>query len=547
MAVALLAAVGTAAAGVGAVAVSRSGEALPGTTVSGVDVAGLDRAEIVAAIDEPARARTQGTLEVVVGDERVPVERAPLTGDLDLQATAEQAIDAGRTGYPLAQVIGPVLPVGERSVELEVDVDERAVRERVEQLAAELDAEPHPGGFTVDGTTVTAVQPETGIVLDQDEAVARLEEALQEARTEPLELPAEVHEPLTTAEDVRRVTEQARRALAAPYRLTAGEDAIEVTPAQIAPMLGAEVVEDDLQLRVDLDRLNELVAGLAADIDRPARDARFHVPGSPPRVDAQGDLTWTPRAAEVVVRPAATGRDVDVDAATARLAELVLAGERETELPMRTTEPEVSTRELEQAGVTQLIGTFTTYYTAGQPRAQNIARIAEIVDGTYVAPGKIFSLNREAGRRTRERGFVADGVIIDGELEDQVGGGVSQFATTMFNAAFFAGLPILEHKPHSFYISRYPAGRESTLFFGAIDVKWRNDTGNGIYVAASTTRSSVTVALYGDNGGRRVTADHGPRRPREGGGFSIEVTRTISGGDTRVFRTSYDPPPEEDA
>jgi len=144
---------------------------------------------------------------------------------------------------------------------------------------------------------------------------------------------------------------------------------------------------------------------------------------------------------------------------------------------------------------------------------------------------------------------VADSAIVDGVLVDEVGGGVSQFATTAFNAAFFAGLPIEQHKPHSFYISRYPAGRESTVYFGQIDVKVRNDTGSGISVQTSSTPRSVTVALYGDNGGRTVTSTSGPREPRDDGGFRISVTRTIAGGDgrgeRRVFRTSYDPPPEE--
>ena len=126
---------------------------------------------------------------------------------------------------------------------------------------------------------------------------------------------------------------------------------------------------------------------------------------------------------------------------------------------------------------------------------------------------------------------------------------MSQFATTIFNAAFFAGLPIAQHKPHSFYISRYPAGRESTVNFGSIDVQFRNDTGAGVWIDTSTTSGSVTVALYGDNGGRRVEALHGPQVPRPGGGFAIEVTRVVTGGDgqggRRVFLTTYKPPPAD--
>ena len=217
---------------------------------------------------------------------------------------------------------------------------------------------------------------------------------------------------------------------------------------------------------------------------------------------------------------------------------------------MRTTAAALTTQQAQAAGVRQLIGAFTTYYKAGQPRATNIRRIAEIVDGSVVAPGEVFSLNGTAGKRTRARGFVADGAIVNGKLTDEVGGGVSQFATTLFNAAFFAGLPILEHTPHSFYISRYPAGRESTVYFDSLDVRIRNDTAHGMLVRTRSTGSSVTVELYGDNGGRRVSSTTGPRQPRDGGGFRIEVTRSVTGGDgkdsRRVFRTAYDPPPADE-
>jgi vancomycin resistance protein YoaR len=342
------------------------------------------------------------------------------------------------------------------------------------------------------------------------------------------------------------VAEQARRTLAAPYALTSPDATVTVTPEQLAPLLSAQVLSGQLELDVSRPGLRDLLAARARDIDRPARDARFEVGGAP-LVDGKGSLQWQPQPAQVRVAPGSAGREVDLDAAVEALAGLVDGGARTGELAVRTIQPALTTEQAEQAGVRDVIGTFTSAYQPGQPRARNIQRIAQIVDGTYVAPGDTFSLNGRVGRRTLERGFVKDSAIIDGQLEDVVGGGVSQFATTIFNAAFFAGLPIPQHKPHSFYISRYPPGRESTVNFGSIDVQFRNDTGAGVWIDTSTTGGSVTVALYGDNGGRRVEALHGAQQPRPGGGFTIDVTRVVTGGDgkggRRVFRTTYNPPP----
>jgi vancomycin resistance protein YoaR len=544
---ALAATTGTVLAGVVGVVALRSGQALPGTTVDGVDVGGLDAPAIERALSDLEAQRETGEILLLAAEARQRVLRQDLGVDLDLEATADRAISAGRDGA-FGWLLGPLLGEEEREVDPVVTVDEGALDERLDALAVAVDREPSPGGFLVQGTQVTAGPPVPGRVLDRPEASEQVVEALEEGVDEPVELPLDTLEPPTTQAQVDRVVEQARTALAAPYSLTVGDEALTVTPEQLAPLIGAPYDDASLRFSVDAGRLRELVARKAAEIDRPARSASFAV-SSGAQLTAQSDATWRPQPAQVSVQPGVVGREVDVDAATDRLVELVGTDQRTGELLVRETAPALTTEQAQAAGVTSTIGTFTTFFQAGQPRATNIRRIAEIVDGTYVAPGETFSLNQTAGRRTRARGFVADGTIVDGELVDEVGGGVSQFATTLFNAAFFAGLPILEHKPHSFYISRYPAGRESTVYFGAIDVKFRNNTGHGIVVGTSSTPSSVSVTLYGDNGGRTVRASHGPRRDTGDGGFRIAVTRTISGGDgrgdRRTFTTTYDPPPEE--
>jgi vancomycin resistance protein YoaR len=185
--------------------------------------------------------------------------------------------------------------------------------------------------------------------------------------------------------------------------------------------------------------------------------------------------------------------------------------------------------------VDQLIGTFTTYHPCCAPRVTNIHRIAELVDGSVIAPGATFSLNAASGRRTAANGFVSAPAIADGELVDQFGGGVSQFSTTLFNAAWFSGLTIEKHQPHSKYISRYPPGREATLDFDTIDQVIRNTSDAPVVIRTMTTDTSVTVALYGHTGERETISTTGAQIPRTAGGFSITVQRVVRDSGT-VFR-----------
>ncbi len=157
---------------------------------------------------------------------------------------------------------------------------------------------------------------------------------------------------------------------------------------------------------------------------------------------------------------------------------------------------ETSIAAAEELGINELVGSFTTRYTPGQNRVINIRRIAELTQGVVIPPGETFSLNDFVGRRTRENGFVAAGTIVNGHLVDSVGGGISQYATTIFNAAFFAGLEFEEYQAHSIYFSRYPYGREATISWPRPHLKIHNPTPYGILIWPTSTANSVTVDIY---------------------------------------------------
>jgi len=128
-----------------------------------------------------------------------------------------------------------------------------------------------------------------------------------------------------------------------------------------------------------------------------------------------------------------------------------------------------------------------------------------------VPPGGRFSLNAVLGPRTPAKGYQKAPVIYAGRLENDYGGGVSQVSTTTFNAAFFSGVKIEKHTSHSFYISRYPEGREATLSWPDVDQLWTNDTGFGILIDAAVSGSDLTVSFFGTKTWD-IEAVKGPRR-----------------------------------
>ncbi len=166
-------------------------------------------------------------------------------------------------------------------------------------------------------------------------------------------------------------------------------------------------------------------------------------------------------------------------------------------------EPEFTTADARALKIKEQVSTFTTYYPYAEYRNINIGRAAEIVDGTVLKPGRRCSRSTTSSASgPAENGFTEGFIISDGIFKEDLGGGVSQMATTTFNAMFFAGLKDIEHKPHSFYIDRYPVGREATVAWGAVDLRFENDTPYGVLVHATVTPSTpstqgvVTVSMY---------------------------------------------------
>ena len=187
---------------------------------------------------------------------------------------------------------------------------------------------------------------------------------------------------------------------------------------------------------------------------------------------------------------------------------------------------------------------FTTYHDPTGARITNIHRMADLVRGAVIAPGESFSINDHVGERTAEKGFVPAGAIRDGQHVEEVGGGVSQFATTMFNAAYFAGLQIDESQAHSEYFDRYPRGREATMGYPAPDLRFTNDTPYGIMIWTSYTRQqphrhALLHAL-------RHAASRRPSPSRRSGNCTVvTTTRTITYPDGTTesdkFRATYRP------
>ena len=329
--------------------------------------------------------------------------------------------------------------------------------------------------------------------------------------------------PRFTVEDAQQLIGRAESLTAEGIPVKAGDQELTVPPQTLRTWIRSASTEEGLVLKVDHGAAN---AGLRKLLDQPnpkPQNAAYDV------VDGQ-----------VRIAPGKPGLGCCADTAGSIVEEALLGQPvHPVELPVVEIPPPVTAEELSLAGITEQVSTFTTNHAAGQPRVRNIQLMADAVRGHVIKPGETFSVNKFVGERTREKGFVVDGVIQDGKFDESVGGGVSQFATTLFNAAFFAGLEFPEYQSHSLYISRYPYGREATLSFPRPDLQIKNPSPHPILIWPTYTRSSITVGLYST---KWAEADQtGQTEQSRGPCKLVRTERTITylaDGSTKVDRVN---------
>ena len=461
-----------------------AGDKVPlGTTVSGVDIGGKSRADAMAELQEAFADRAAEPIRVEVEGGRSDDVRPDEVGlAIDYAATVDAA-GAGDSWSPERQ--WEYFTGGDDDLVAIVDVDETLLSERLAELSEGLGVPPKDGRIVFEDGRVSVVAPVPGEAVDTDAA----EEALTEAflqQEDSIELTVTQAQPDIDEIDIQEALDGfANPALASAVTLVFGESEVRLQPKEYAKALSMVPEDGELVPRIDERRITRLVKGATTN-------------GEP--VDASVQLV----DGKPKVVPAKPGVEFEPEDVITVFTELLSApeGKRTGEVEATVREADFTTKDAKALGIKQKVSEFVTYYPYAEYRNINIGRAAELVDGTILKPGETFSLNGTVGERTAENGFTIGYVISNGVLVKDYGGGVSQMATTTFNAMFFAGLEDIEHKPHSFFIDRYPEGREATVAWPTVDLSFRNDTDYGVLIHAKVTPGTysaqgvVTVEMY---------------------------------------------------
>lgn len=467
---------------------------MPKVTVWGVDYGGRSPQELKALLEQRRVAWRTRPCTLVVRGRKFAVTPGEVGFDFDVERVAQEVLANGRSGS-WWQRWGWRFARLWRAAQVDPGAGfaaEAFARKLSEWQAQAIDDPPQDGKVVYAEEAIAAIAPRAGHVIDEAGSKQVWLSALQSNALPgaSIDLPVVKHEPVVSQQALARGVEGAQRLVAGPITLTHESALVEFPAALLGRALHSRVASpDEIALSLDFRVLDEALVSARAALERAAVDARFVV--------AKDD--------SISIEPSLTARKISTQEVHTTLWAAAETPERRALLPLtEIDEAKLNTERAQSLGISEKVATFATHFVCCQPRVKNIERMADLLHGTVVLPGETFSVNERVGPRNKASGFVAGPTIVEGEIEDTYGGGVSQFATTLFNAVLNGGYQIIERQAHSYYFPRYPLGHEATLSFPKPDLIFKNDTRYGLLIQARYTGTSIRITLYGNNEGRRI-------------------------------------------
>ena len=448
--------------------------------IAGETVGGLGDIALRARIDAIADrlANTQVVIATDVGD--AVWVASDLGVSLDVVATYESVM-ATRRGALLKRPINWLSALASSTAaEITINVDPSTLEKSLYSDARleRLGVEP---SIRISNSRFELVPGVKGRSIELQDAASAIAKVLREG-TIPTVQVATVQVPTKFSDEtVNELVSKANRSIQTPLRVRVNDYETVLNPDLVASWFVLDLEGTDPSLSLETSLILASLEDLLMPANTGAGKAEFEIrDGNVMIISSDGGTACCHHRAADLVREA-------------------LETEQESQvhvLPNRPAAPREAVDRLEALGIVEKVSSFTTQYSCCVGRVTNIQRFAEIVNGSWIKPGGKLSLNETVGRRTEEKGFVPGGFISKGHLVEDIGGGVSQFATTIFNAAVRAGLDFEYYQAHSIYFDRYPYGLEATISYPRPDLVITNPTPFGVLIWSSWTDESVTVDIY---------------------------------------------------
>jgi len=528
--------------------------------VYGVEISGKTRGEALLALADQATYGDQSQFTFTYNGQEWTFTGKELGVDFDAQATINQAYTVGRDGHFLQNLIQQwriwrdgfaVAPV--------ITYNRTQAQTQLENLATQhIDRAVVEATLAVNGGQIQTTDSQTGLKVDLLATLTALEQEVLAMNTRSsialvvLEEEPQIADATLAAEKVRQALDERGVTFYIPAEFGADAGPWIAQPVSIENMLRIERVENSdgsayYDVFVTLEQAREFLNGLSGQLSRASKDARFIFNDDTRQLE--------------VIESSVNGRQLNIERTLTSFSDAVFSDtDRTVPLIFDEVVPTINNNaSAEELGITELITEATTTYIGSTAaRRANIQVASARFHGVVIPPYTEFSFNDWLGEVNQDEGFEEAFIIVGDQTITGVGGGVCQVSTTVFQAAFYAGYPILERYAHGYRVEYYEVGEgvgmDAAIYTPILDFRFMNDTPHHLlietYVRPASTE--ITFKFYSTSMGRRVVKE-GPiikneqappppvyrANPALQPGESIQTDYPVNGAEVFVYRTVY--------
>ena len=471
------------------------GRIYPGVKVAGVSLSGRTPRRAADILRQREAGMMPREIRLKTSEESIPLDARRLGIGIDAQRSAHRAYEVGRTGWIGARIAGMSgALLGGSDLEPAVSFDPKAARRLVERLATRLDSKPRDASVSIDGAQVTITPSHEGYRLDVTATMNAIRRAAQGLRSEA-DISGRILRPAIPTQSARNAARRIRTALSTPLVLRDAGHRWTFEPAQVARMIRVSAHGSRLESTVSGKGFEQVASGMLSTLDVPPQSASYKISGD-----------------TVEVVPAHEGRRIREKELLAKLEGGLFSGRHSFSIPLATTKPHLTTREAQRLKPTTLLGSYKTDYTwdTAPGEMANYRIASNAVNNTLVAPGQVFSFDD----KTEGLHYQPSKVIVNGKVKEALGGGMCQISSTLYMAANYAGLKVLERHPHYAQLPYIRPGFDATVWFGSgsgpdsgrLDMKFKNNTPGYLLLKEWVGSDGyVHAQIWGRPTGRHVT------------------------------------------
>jgi len=463
-----------------------SGKIHRGVEVGNVSLGGKTPAEARQIV----RDQVMGPLKEI--DFNGPDQFTRTAGEMGLSFNIDQTVGkayaVGREGNILERLSERLrASFGGATIAPDINYKAANARDEVREIASEVNREPREADVKITGSEVEVAKSLDGYDLNLAATMASVNRAIHDMSGKA-RLRGDYIDPDVTTAEAGAAAKKARGVLSEQLVITHDGETWTVSPEHLGPVLDVTKQDGKIDANLDRERLDGVLTNVYNDLTVKPVEAGFDF-------DSDGD---------VIVEPSHEGRSVEGEKLLDAIQGGIFEGKHEYQVSTTVQKPKYTTAELEANKPTELLGSYHTNYTAtsdhSQARVNNLDLASHAISGTFLAPGEIYSMNDTVS----DVNYQASHVIVNGATSTDLGGGLCQVTSTLYNAALYAGLEIVERNPHDTQLPYIRPGMDATVWFGdqygngELDMRFKNTTDGYILLEEYVANDNYIYAeVYG--------------------------------------------------